>query len=202
MVKVVIKKNVKPKKVKTKLKQKQKQTQKTNININIGDTITKKRRGVSTKREQPIKKPAQQAIAPVIQSFNQPIFKQPAPQQSTLASSILASQEKPNILDKEKKEQSALTKALTEQNTQTEEPKENDLERVRIKKEPDKLEELKLYESQVIKKALRSQLFDEQGDDTEEINQLITESRSSALLSPPVNIPNPFKVKTPKSKNT
>ena len=122
MVKVSIKKNVKPKKVKTKQKQKQKQTQKTNINITIGDTITKKRRGVSTKREQPIKKPIQQAIAPVIQSYNQPIFKQPAPQ-STLTSSILASQEKPNILDKEKKEQSALTKALTEQNTQTEEPK-------------------------------------------------------------------------------
>jgi hypothetical protein len=101
MVKVVIKKNVKPKKVKTKQKQKQKQTQKTNINITIGDTITKKRRGVSTKREQPIKKPIQQAIAPVIQSYNQPIFKQPAPQQSTLTSSILASQEKPNILDKE-----------------------------------------------------------------------------------------------------
>jgi hypothetical protein len=220
MGKVSIKKNVKPKKITTKktvkpkkkvIKEKEKtQAISQNVVVNIKDTITKKRRGRATpiKQAQPIKKPTQQSFNPVISTNNQPIFKQPAPQ-STLTSSILASQEKTNILDKEKKEQSALTKALTEQNKPTEETKENDLERVRIKKEPekaqvkplDKLEELKLYETKVITNALRSQLFDEKGDDTEEINQLITESRSSSLLSPPVNIPNPFKVTTPKIPN-
>ena len=136
MVKVTIKKNIKPKK--KVMKQKQKQTQKTNINISIGDTITKKKRGRPTKRAQEVKKPIQQPIAPVIQSFNQPTFKQPTPQ-PTLATSILASQEKPNIMAKEIKQETAIQKALVEPNTQTEEaiPKVNELEKVkkeRIKK--------------------------------------------------------------------
>ena len=105
MVKVLIKKNNKPKKKTMKQKQSQKQT----VNINIGDTITKKKRGRPTKRAQPAK-PTQQ---PIIQSFNQPIFKQPTPQPSNLSSAILATQDK--------------------QNTQTGEPvsKANDLEIVR-----------------------------------------------------------------------
>ena len=82
MVKVLIKKNIKPKT--TKQKQKQKQTQ--TVNINIGDTITKKKRGRPTRRskieKQPTKPTAQQ---PITQSYNQPIFKQSTPQQpSTL----------------------------------------------------------------------------------------------------------------------
>ena len=89
MVKVLIKKNIKPKTT----KQKQKQTQKTNITVNIGDTITKKKRGRPTRwsklEKQPTKPSAQQ---PITQSYNQPIFKQSTPQPSTLASSILATQ--------------------------------------------------------------------------------------------------------------
>jgi hypothetical protein len=210
MVKVIIKKNVKPKKIKQ--KQKQKQTQKTNINIKIGDTITKKKRGRPAKRSTIEKKPVQQ-IAPVIQSYNQPVFNKPAPQ-STFAS-ILASQEKPNIIAKELKDQSTITQALVEQNTQTEEPKVNDLERVRkerVKKldkvdvELKPLEEAyknKSYESsQGINKALISQLFDEKGDDTEEINQLISESNTSGLFRPAINIPNPLSgVKIPTISN-
>jgi len=220
MVKVSIKKNVKPKKITTKrtvkpkkkvIKEKEKdQTQTQSVVVNIKDTITKKRRGraIPIKKAQPINKPAQQSFNPIISTNNQPIFKQPA-QQSTLASSILASQEKPNIVDKEKKEQSALTKALIEQNTDTEveEPKENDLERVRIKKEPEKAQvkpieeafKMTTYESkQPINNALRSQLFDEQGDDTEEINKIKLESMTGGLLSPDINIPIPFKnVKVP-----
>ena len=98
MVKVVIKKNIKPKKKVMKQKQNQKQT----ININIGDTITKKKRGRPSRKAQqaiPVKKPIQQPINPVIQSFNQPIFKQSTP--PTLTSSILATQYKPNIMTKE-----------------------------------------------------------------------------------------------------
>ena len=88
MVKVLIKKNIKPKTT----KQKQKQTQKTNVIVNIGDTITKKRRGRPARRskleKQPTKPSSQQ---PITQSYNQPIFKQSTPQQpSTLSSAILA----------------------------------------------------------------------------------------------------------------
>ena len=80
MVKVLIKKNIKPKTT----KQKQKQSQKTNVIVNIGDTITKKKRGRPKRKSTIEKKPiAQQRI---IQSYNQPIFKQSTPQQpSSLA---------------------------------------------------------------------------------------------------------------------
>ena len=90
MVKVVIKKNIKPKKKVMKQKQNQKQT----ININIGDTITKKKRGRTSRKAQqaiPVKKPIQ-PIAPEIQSYNQPIFNKPTSQPSLL-SSILTTQE-------------------------------------------------------------------------------------------------------------
>jgi len=251
MVKVSIKKNVKPKKITTKktvkggkkkvMKEKEKtQAQSQSVVVNIKDTITKKRRG----RAIPIKKPVQQPIAPLIQSYNQPIFKQPAPQQSTLTSAILASQEKPNILDKEKKEQSALTKALIEQNTDTEveEPKVNDLERVRKEriKKLDKptpiqtistqtrptesiltqtdpiastetiIQERPFYPSfkkinkesiDPVKKGLISQLFEEQGDDTEEINEMIRSS-TEGLLRPTASFPNPLSgVSIPKLSN-
>ena len=78
MTKVSIKKNVKPKT----MKQKQRQTQKTNVTVNIGTGAIKKR-GRPTKKSQPVKQ-AQTISQPIIQSYNQPIFKQP----SSLASSI------------------------------------------------------------------------------------------------------------------
>jgi hypothetical protein len=236
MVKVVIKKNIKPKKKVMKQKQNQKQT----ININIGDTITKKKRGRPSKKAQqaiPVKKPIQQPIAPVIQSYNQPIFNKPTSQPSLL-SSILATQEKPSIIAKEKKEESALTKALIEQNTQTEdaEPKVNDLERVRTErlKKFDKptlpqsistqtiptesiatqtrpipstetiIQQRPFYpsfkkiteESNPVKTGLLSQILSDQGDDSEEINQLINgfvlSRRTDSSLSPFFSIPNPL----------
>ena len=95
MVKVLIKKNIKPKT--TNLKQKQKQTQ--TVNINIGDTFTKKKRGRPARRskleKQPTKPSSQQ---PITQSYNQPIFKQSNPQPSSLASSILATQLTPKVV--------------------------------------------------------------------------------------------------------
>jgi len=223
MVKVSIKKNIKPKKTKKTVKPNKKekdQTQTQTVNISINDTITKKRRGRPTKRTQEIKKPIQQPIAPVIQSYNQPVFNKPAPQQSSLSSSILASQEKPSIMKKEIKEETALQKALIEQNTETAESKPivNELERirdVRVKKleEPElkPLQRSELFfpsfkkinkESRdPVKKGLLGQLLDEKGDDTEEINALISSSVTGGLFSPPI-IPNPFSgVSIPKISN-
>jgi hypothetical protein len=174
MVKVSIKKNIKPKTT----KQKQKQTQKQIVNINIGDTITKKKRGRPTKKskieKQQIKPVSQQ---PIIQSYNQPIFKQSTPQQpSSLASSILASQNIPSVKKEEVKEESTIRKALIDQNLSTaEDPieKTNDLERVRVERlkkfEKPKIEIIK---DEPIRSALLGQLLSEQGDDTEEINAL------------------------------
>ena len=136
MVKVSIKKNVKPKT----MKQKQKQTQ--NVTVNIGSVG--KKRGRS--RKQPVKKPTQQPIYQPTISYNQPVFKQSNPQpssilasqpiaqpSSSLASSILATQSTPKVIAEEVKDQSTLRKALQEQNLQTDEPvtKGNDLERLR-----------------------------------------------------------------------
>ena len=56
-------------------------------------------------------------IAPSFSSFNQPIFKPPISQPSSLTASILATQEKPKVVAEEKKEQSTLQKALQEQNS-------------------------------------------------------------------------------------
>lgn len=162
MTKINIKKNVKPQK---KIKQKQKQTQKQNVTVNIGTNIIKKRG--RPKKAQPTKqtptKQAQPIIAPSFQSFNQPIFKPPvAQQQSSLASTILATQDKPKIAAEEKKEQTTLQKALQEQNSNDPiETKTNDLERVRNKK-VDKQD----------REALTSQVLSNQQDDTEEINFL------------------------------
>ena len=177
MVKVVIKKNVKPKTV----KQKQKQTQKTNVTVNIGTNPTKRKRGrPSTK--QPVK-PVQTSINPIIQSYNQPIFKQPNQQPTSLASSILATQEKPKVVAEEVKEQTSLRKAIQEQNTQTEEPvsKVNDIERVRkerikrFEKPKETITENTIKEmkkEEPIRHALLSQLLSDQQDDTEEISAL------------------------------
>jgi hypothetical protein len=180
MAKVVIKKNVKPKIV----KQKQKQTQKTNVTVNIGTTPTKRKRGrPSTK--QPVKpvKPVQTSINPIIQSYNQPIFKQPNQQPTSLTSSILATQEKPKVVAEEVKEQTSLRKAIQEQNTQTEEPvsKVNDIERVRkervkkFDKPKDTITENTIAEmkkEEPIRHALLGQILSDQQDDTEEINAL------------------------------
>ena len=160
MTKINIKKNVKPQK---KIKQKQKQTQKQNVTVNIGTNIIKKRG--RPKKAQPTKQtPTKQApiIAPSFQSFNQPIFKPPVAQQSSLASTILATQDKPKVAAEEKKEQTTLQKALQEQNSNDPiETKENDLERVRNKR----------VEKQE-REALTSQVLSNQQDDTEEINFL------------------------------
>lgn len=214
------------------MKQKQKQTQKTNINISIGDTITKKKRGRPTKREQTIKKPIQQPIAPVIQSFNQPTFKQATPPassvagmqpQPSLATSILASQEKPNIMAKEIKQETAIQKALVEQNTQTEEaiPKVNELEKVK-KERIKKLEQpivkpiegafkmTPYEENKSLRVSLLSQHLADVGDDTEEINSLRTVGlfSSSPIITNPLSglkipkIPNPLSgVKIPNIPN-
>ena len=163
MTKINIKKNVKPQK---KIKQKQKQTQKQNVTVNIGTNIIKKRG--RPKKAQPTKQtPTKQApiIAPSFQSFNQPIFKPPVAQQSSLASTILATQDKPKVAAEEKKEQTTLQKALQEQNSNDPiETKENDLERVRNKR----VEKLDKQE----REALTSQVLSNQQDDTEEINFL------------------------------
>ena len=205
MVKVSIKKNVKPKKIKKTAKPKKKVlkekklTQTQSITVNI----QKNRRGVANKKQLPINKPIQQAITPLQSTAPTIKLSNQLTTPSSLTSSILASQEKPDILAKELKDQSALTKALIEQNTETEEPKVNDLERVRIKKEPVELKQKKQfeeaykindYESKAqIRYGLLSQLLSEQGDDTEEINKLISESKTGGLLSPDINIPIPFK---------
>ena len=128
MVKVSIKKNIKPKTT----KQKQKQTQKTNVIVNISSEVIKKKRGRPTRRskieKQPTKPSSQQ---PITQSYNQPIFKQSTPQPSSLASSILATQATPKVIAEKVKQQSSLSKALQEQNTDEPVTKVNDLERVR-----------------------------------------------------------------------
>ena len=174
MGKVSIKKNVKPKTI----KQKQRQTQKTNVTVNIG-SISKKR-GRATKKQQLQKKPVQQSSQPVIQSYNQPIFKQTTPQQqpTSLASSILATQSTPAIIKKEETQQTSLQKALQEQNTQIDEPvtKANDLERVRdarLKKLDKPAEEKKeINQEELYRIALLSQSLADQQDDTEEIKAL------------------------------
>jgi len=130
MTKIIVKKNNKPMK---KLKQKQKQTQKQNVTVNIGTNIIKKRG--RPRKSQPVKKPIQQPIprtsSTIVAPSIQPIFKQTIP---SLASSILATQEKPSIVAKENKDESALKKAIIEQNTNKEIEKEvNDLEKTKPK---------------------------------------------------------------------
>ena len=194
MGKVSIKKNIKPKKTITKktvkpkktipkkeVQKEKEQTQSQNVIVNINDTITKKRRGRPSKKAQEIKKPIQQPIAPVIQSYNQPLFNKQAPQQpSSLASSILASQNVPKVIKEEVKEESALKKALIDQNLSTSEDpieKSNDLERVRVEriKKVDKVKE------KPIRSALLGQLLSDQGDDTEEIQSLLQPSEQSSV---------------------
>jgi len=142
MSKVSIKKNVKPKKVAPKKKitpkkvtpnKKEGQTQTQSVIVNVGSQG--KKSITRSKKQQSTKKPIQQPISqPSITSYNQPIFKQPSQQPSSLVSSILATQEKPNIVAKENKEESALTRALIQQNTELDQPETNDLERVRAKR--------------------------------------------------------------------
>jgi hypothetical protein len=170
MSKVSIKKNVKPKTI----KQKQRQTQKTNVTVNIGSTS--KKRGRVTRKSQLQKKPTQQPISqPSITSYNQPIFKQPSSLPvSSLASSILASQPITKVIE-EVKNESALQKALIDQNTDVAGPstKINDLERVRAERIK-KFEQPKtpIIKPDPVRSALFSQILGDQGDDTEEIASL------------------------------
>ena len=210
MGKVSIKKNVKPKQ---KQKQKQKQTQ--NVTVNIG-SISKKR--TRTKKSQPPQPPSQ----PSIISYNQPIFKQSPQQPSSLSSSILATQQPiqppslsssilatqsaPNIVATENRNESALTRALVDQNTNTDtnpEELENDLERRRNKR-IEKLDQPKpVFPSfkkinkearDPIRTGLLGQIIDDKGDDTEEINALIASSAIGGLFRPTPTVPNPLRV--------
>ena len=153
MGKVSIKKNVKPKKVAPKKKitpkkvapkkkitpnkvapnKKEGQTQTQSVTVNIDSqgkkSITRSRKQQSQPQKQIVK--PQPISQPSITSYNQPIFKQTIP---SLASSILATQEKPSIVAKENKDESALKKAIIEQNTNKEIEKEvNDLEKTKPK---------------------------------------------------------------------
>ena len=185
MGKVSIKKNVKPKKVAQ--KQKQKQIQK--VTINIGSqgkkAVTRSRKQPQQLQKQTIK--PQPISQPSITSYNQPIFKQPIQQPSSLASSILASQLTPNVVAQEKKEESALNRALQEQITNTSEPEriKNDLEKTKkevkiptsvkptiIPPVTPAISQSQTTETNSIRRALLSQRLDDQGDDTEEISAL------------------------------
>ena len=145
--------------------------------IQVSDVI-KKKRGRPSKRskiEKTAIKPASQQ--PITQSYIQPIFKQSAPQQpSSLASSILASQNIPKVLKEEDKQESTIRKALIDQDLPTADPitKTNDLERVKVERiRKPKIEVIK----EPVRSALLSQLISEEGDDTEEIQQLIKLSK-------------------------
>ena len=174
MVKVVIKKNIKPKKKVMKQKQKQIQT----VNINIGDTITKKKRGRPTKKSKIEKQPTQQ---PITQLYNQPILKQP----TSLSSAILATQDKPKVIKEKAKEESSIKKALEEQNTQIGEPvsKANDLERVRTERiKKIDIPKIEVLKDQPIRNALLGQLLSEQQDDTEELQYLLIKPKPPKIL--------------------
>jgi hypothetical protein len=194
MGKVSIKKNVKPRTV----KQKQKQTQKTNVTVNIG-SISKKRGRPKRQSYIEKKKPTQQPIYQPIVS-NQPIFKQTNPQPQSLASSILATQEKPKIVSNEIKQESAITRALVEQSTNTDDPENlvNDLEKTKkkviiptpvkpptirpipvkpsfirpIPVKPPFITPSQTTETNSIRRSLLSQSLNDQGDDTEEIQRI------------------------------
>jgi hypothetical protein len=195
MVKIEIKKNVKPKTIKQ--KQKQKQTQ--NVTVNIGQ-VSKKKRGRTTQRKQiqQVKKPIlQQQPASSFVGLQQPFFKPPVQQPSSLASAILATQDKPKVVKEEVAEQSALKKALIDQVAKTEDPitKGNDLERVRserIKKFEKAIKDDIILPIESIpfnqpappvvrqqqqdiqnRSTLLSQLLSDKQDDTEEIQQLV-----------------------------
>lgn len=198
---ISIKKNVKPKKIvpkkpasknKTTAKRnvvqnkpsKEGHSQEQSIIFNIGTNTPKKR---SAPIRKPVK-PAQSISQPIIQSFNQPIFKPPIPQQSSLASSILATQSTPKVVAEEAKEQTTIRKALQDQHTQTDETvsKVNDLERVRgerIKRFDKPVETVEtvseMKKEEPIRHALLGQLLAEPQDDTEEI-QALTRSKISA----------------------
>jgi len=170
--KVPPKKKVTPKKKIEPIKEGQSQTQ--SVIVNVGSTGRK----ANISRKQSTKKPIQQPAQPSIISYNQPIFKQPIQQPTSLASSILATQQNPNVLAKELREQTTLQKALEEQNTQVDEPvvKANDLERIRSEriKKLDRKEEVKveIKKQEPIRNALLSQLLSDKQDDTEEIKLL------------------------------
>jgi hypothetical protein len=196
MGKVSIKKNVKPKTI----KQKQKQTQKTNVTVNIG-SISKKRGRPKRQSHIEKKKPTQQPIyEPIV--FNQPIFKQTNPQPQSLASSILATQEKPKIVSNEIKQESAITRALVEQNTNTDDPENlvNDLEKTKkkvitpipvkpsfitpIPVKPSFITPSQTTETNSIRRSLLSQSLNDQGNDTEEIQKIKAEETKKISTLP------------------
>ena len=205
MVKVSIKKNVKPKK--TIIKQKQKQTQK--VTVNIGSNIIKKRnyKKKENKENQPVKqKLLKESISqPSITSYNQPIFKPPsALPVSSLASSILATQ--PNIASQEIKNESAINRALQEQITNIDTDPEkivNDLEKAKKYKKPTPVKppiipptessplgyNMSMSNTDQIRRSLITQRLDEQGDDTEEIERIKAEETKKIIDKNPLMRP-------------
>jgi hypothetical protein len=155
MSKISIKKNIGPTKIAKSVygrspKQKQKQTQKQSVVVNIGTT---KGRRPTSKRKSPVKQKlqSQQPVAKgvygqspiVVAPTFAPIFNKPniGQNQNPFAfqnpvAQLIAQQEKPKVLKEEFLEQSTIAKALSEQNTQTDETvvRANDLERVRAKR--------------------------------------------------------------------
>jgi hypothetical protein len=195
MSKISIKKNIGPTK-----KQKQKQTQKQSVVVNIG-AVGKTRRRTRQPPRQSLKKSSTTqppvAIAPTFApSFFNRLPNQP--NQSLLATPnqlLLAQQEKPKVLVEEVKEQSALRKALQEQNDQTAEPvvKVNDLEKVRaqrVKKfepttpigqspyTPLAIETTKLYgEEESIRGGLLGQVLSQPSERTDETLGLLSQRK-------------------------
>jgi hypothetical protein len=187
MSKISIKKNIGPTK-----KQKQKQTQKQSVVVNIGAVGKTKRRTRQPPRQSPKKSSTTQPPVAIAPTFAPSFFnRQPnQPNQSLLATPnqlLLTQQEKPKVLVEEVKEQSALRKALQEQNDQTAEPvvKVNDLEKVRaerVKKfEPTTpIETAKLYrEEEPIRGGLLGQVLSQPSERTDETLGLLSQ-RSAA----------------------
>jgi hypothetical protein len=147
MSKISIKKNIGPTKKQSAARgdsskgTKQKQTQKQSVVVNIGAVGKTRRRTRQPPRQSPKKSSTTQPPVAIAPTFAPSFFnRQPnQPNQSLLATPnqlLLTQQEKPKVLVEEVKEQSALRKALQEQNDQTAEPvvKVNDLEKVRAER--------------------------------------------------------------------
>jgi hypothetical protein len=186
MSKISIKKNIGPTK-----KQKQKQTQKQSVVVNIGAVGKTRRRTRQPPRQSLKKSLTTQPPVAIAPTFAPSFFnRQPnQPNQSLLATPnqlLLAQQEKPKVLVEEVKEQSALRKALQEQNDETAEPvvKVNDLEKVRaqrVKKfEPSvaPIETAKLYgEEEPIRGGLLGQVLSQPSERTDETLGLLSQQK-------------------------
>lgn len=196
MVKLTVKKNAKPKTKKTKTKSSaslvtlQKQSQK--VVVNIGNVATKRKR---LSKKVPQKVPQIPMDTSPILPYNKPsasLVQYYQPSSASLVTSLLSSQNTPSVAREELNEQTSLRKAISEQNTQTDEAvvKTNDLERVRsarLKKfeEPTKENtQVEINSEEPVRKALFGQVLSNQQDDTEKINALKPSSSAETLPIP------------------